>query len=182
MASYHAPGRVNLIGEHTDYAGGLVLPVAIDRGLTVDVEPAARIRLRSDAAPGLVDLDAGGAGDAAGFGRYVAALAVELAALGRRPVGLDGEIGGDLPARAGLSSSAALLVAVGLALCDAAGLELAPMALAERLPPGRGAGGRRSLRHHGPRGRRCSAGPGTRSCSTAPPWPTGWCRCRPTSA
>jgi galactokinase len=131
VARYHAPGRINLIGEHTDYAGGLVLPVAIDRGLTVTCEPAARIRLRSDAAPGLVELDADGGGAADGFGRYVAAAAAELAALGRRPVGVEGEIGGDLPARTGLSSSAALLVAVALALCDAAGLELEPMALAE---------------------------------------------------
>jgi len=114
VARYHAPGRINLIGEHTDYAGGLVLPVAIDRGLTVTCEPAERIRLRSDAAPGLVELDADGGGAADGFGRYVAAVAAELAALGRRPVGVEGEIGGDLPARAGLSSSAALLVAMCL--------------------------------------------------------------------
>jgi galactokinase len=131
VARYHAPGRINLIGEHTDYAGGLVLPIAIDRGLTVTAEPAERIRLRSDVAPGLVDVDAGGGGETEGFGRYVAALAVELQALGRRPVGIDGEIGGDLPARAGLSSSAALLVSVGLALCDVAGLELRPLQLAE---------------------------------------------------
>lgn len=131
MGRYHAPGRVNLIGEHTDYAGGLVLPAAISRGLILHCEPATHIRLRSAEPPGVVAVDAGGGGETDGFGRYVAALAVELAALGRRPVGIDGEIGGDLPARAGLSSSAALLVAVGLALCDVAGLELPPMALAE---------------------------------------------------
>jgi galactokinase len=127
---YLAPGRVNLIGEHTDYAGGLVLPVAIDRGLTVAGAPSGRIRLRSRVAPGLVDLAPDGSGETGGFGRYVAALAAELAALGRDPVGIDGAIDGDLPAGAGLSSSAALLVGVGLALCDAAGLHLAPMDLA----------------------------------------------------
>jgi galactokinase len=131
VARYHAPGRINLIGEHTDYAGGLVLPVAIDRGLTVIGERAGRIRLRSDVAPGVVELEADGAGAGVGFGRYVAAMAAELAALGRAPVGIDGEIDGGLPAGVGLSSSAALLVAVGLALCDVAGFELPPMELAE---------------------------------------------------
>jgi galactokinase len=127
---YRAPGRVNLIGEHTDYAGGLVLPAAIDRGVSVRVEPAARIRLRSGEPPGVVDLAADGTGATTGYGRYVAALAQELAALGRAPAGVDGVIESDLPPGAGLSSSAALLVAVGLALCDAAGFELEPLALA----------------------------------------------------
>jgi galactokinase len=110
---------VNLIGEHTDYAGGLVLPVAIDRGITLDCRPAAAIRLRSDAVP------------ASGFADYVAALEAELADRGRAPAGIEGEIASDLPVGAGLASSAALLVAVGLALCAAGGLELEPMDLAQ---------------------------------------------------
>jgi galactokinase len=121
VARYHAPGRVNLIGEHTDYAGGLVLPVAIDRGVTLICEPADRIRLRSTADPARVE----------GFGRYVEALAAELENLGIPPAGIEGHIESDLPLGAGLASSAALLVAVGVALLDAAGAGLDPMGLAD---------------------------------------------------
>jgi galactokinase len=130
VARYHAPGRVNLIGEHTDYAGGLVLPVAIDRGVTLTCAPADRIVLSSDADPAVVDLAPGGSGPAEGFGRYVAALAAELDLLGVT-AGIDGHLEADLPAGAGLASSAALLVAVGLALVDAAGADLERMALAD---------------------------------------------------
>ena len=133
MPSILAPGRVNLIGEHTDYSGGLVLPVAIDRGVTVGWRriPAA-IRLRSAEFPGLVELGADGAAPAglAGWGRYAAAVAELLRERGRPNTGLDGEVSSTLPVGAGLSSSAALTVAVGLALCRAADFELPPLALA----------------------------------------------------
>jgi galactokinase len=111
---------VNLIGEHTDYAGGLVLPVAIDRGVTLTCEPAGAVDVRSTADPARVE----------GFGRYVESMAAELERLGVAAAGIRGEIEGDLPIGAGLASSAALLVAVALALLDAAGAELDPMALA----------------------------------------------------
>jgi galactokinase len=123
-----APGRVNLIGEHTDYSGGLVLPIAIDLRVEVQVEPAERITLVS--VGDTVELAPDGGGEPAGWGRYVAAVAEELATLGREPVGIEGVVEADLPQGAGLGSSGALEVAVALALCDVAGFELEPLELA----------------------------------------------------
>src|ERR671934_1411389 len=108
-----APGRVNLIGEHTDYSGGLVLPIAIQLGITLTFEPADDVEL---AAPG---------GE-----RYVDAVVQELAELGRPDVGLTGTVAADLPQGAGLGSSGAFEVAVALALCAVADFELEPLQLA----------------------------------------------------
>src|SRR5918996_6262887 len=127
MATFRAPGRVNIIGEHTDYSDGFVLPAAIDRYVTVEGDPGGdTIRLRSDAFPEVVDVPADGAGDGQGWGRYVPAIAVELAGLGCPPVGFDGNVSSDLPIGAGLSSSAALEVAIALALCAAADFQPDP--------------------------------------------------------
>jgi galactokinase len=117
---FWAPGRVNLIGEFTDLAGGLVLPAALDLGVRLEVEPAEGIVLHSRELGGTARLAADGAGQAEGWARYVAAVAAELAALGRPPVGIAGEITSTLPIGAGLSSSAALEVGVALALCGVA--------------------------------------------------------------
>jgi galactokinase len=127
---YYAPGRVNLIGEHTDYAGGLVLPCAIDRGITLCATPAAQISLTSDRGGTPVVLTADGHGEADGWGRYAAAVAQELALAGRPPVGLRGWLSSDLPDGIGLSSSAALEVCLALALCDVAELTLPAIDLA----------------------------------------------------
>jgi galactokinase len=140
-----APGRVNLIGEHTDYSGGLVLPVAIDLGTTVSGQAdSARIVLRSTADRNAVELAADGSssGTPGGWGRYVAAIARLLAERGRPAVGLVGEVESTVPIGAGLSSSAALLVAVAFSLCDVAefaveSLELARLVrVAERVAVG----------------------------------------------
>lgn len=129
--AFWAPGRVNLIGEYTDVSGGLVLPAALDLGVVVEAVAADRIRLRSDAFEGSVDLDPEGTGsEAHGWARYVAAVATELGALGRPPVGLAGQVRSTLPAGAGLSSSAALEVALALALCAVADFPLEPLELA----------------------------------------------------
>ncbi len=116
----HAPGRVNLIGDHTDYTGGLVFPMAIDRGTTIEFEPGGTtIELTSDAEPPgsnsiVVALPvAGDPGTVTpAWARYVAAMALEIGSVS----GLTGSIRSDIPAGAGLSSSAALECAVGLAL------------------------------------------------------------------
>jgi galactokinase len=129
---YRAPGRVNLIGDHTDYAGGLVLPCAVDRHIGLTASPSAELRLESDRAAGVVALNADGTGTADGWGAYAAAVARELADAGRPAIGLAGALTSDLPDGAGLSSSAALEVCLSVALCDVArfplgGLELAAL-------------------------------------------------------
>jgi galactokinase len=128
-----APGRVNLIGEHTDYSGGLVLPVAVDCSVTVRWRPdRAAIRLRSTEFPETVELDSDGAarGELAGWVRYAAAAAGLLRERGRPAVGLDGTVSSTVPVGAGLASSAALTVAVALALCRAAEFVLPRLELA----------------------------------------------------
>jgi galactokinase len=130
--TFFAPGRVNLIGEHTDYTGGLVLPAALDLGVRIEgtATRSPTITLTSDRFPAIEVDVAGDGGIDRGWGRYVAAVAAELAALGRPPVGFVGSVSADLPIGSGLSSSAALEVAVALALTRTAGFELEPLALA----------------------------------------------------
>jgi galactokinase len=121
-----APGRVNLIGEHTDYNDGFVLPAAIDRFTTVEAEP------RDDR---VVTVDATDLGERDEFALdeierteswrdYVRGV-VELVGPDR---GADLRIASDVPRGAGLSSSAALEVAVGRALSELPGPELALLA------------------------------------------------------
>jgi galactokinase len=133
VSDVFVPARVNLIGEHTDYSGGLVLPVAVDLGVTLAwrLDPDS-IRMRSDDFRQPVELgcDGGTAGRLPSWGRYVAAVARLLHERGRRSVGLDGTIASTVPIGAGLSSSAALSVAVALALCRAADFELPALELA----------------------------------------------------
>jgi galactokinase len=116
-----APGRVNLIGEHTDYNSGLALPFAIERGITVTAEPAARYSAHA------LDLGQHDEFDlparTTGWRAFVHGTLAELEADGYavRPCRLT--IQGDLPRGSGLSSSAALSVALALALLAVAGEE-----------------------------------------------------------
>ena len=112
-----APGRVNLIGDHTDYAGGLALPMAIQLGTTVVGAPtdAGVVRLRSaeQAEPAVVPIDVDDpAAVLPTWARYVAGVVAELGTVG----GFDGTLTSTLPIGSGLSSSAALELAVALAL------------------------------------------------------------------
>ena len=123
-----APGRVNLIGEHTDYTGGLVFPMAIDRWTTIDYEIAGSgIVLDSADEDGTVSLSLGQPFDASmkpSWGRYVGAVASLLDS----PRSISGHISTTIPVGAGLSSSAALEIAVALALdCELPATELAQL-------------------------------------------------------
>lgn len=114
-----APGRVNLIGEHTDYSGLPVLPIAIDRGITVTAERGPTFTATSTGYEGSVTIDSG-APAPAGWERYVWAVAVVLDGVGPTRITVDS----DLPAAAGLSSSSALVVALIGALDRLWALEL----------------------------------------------------------
>lgn len=126
-----APGRVNLIGDHTDYTGGLVLPIAIDRWTDVSGHHADRVRLVSDDDPEIVEFDVNREPDLAKFtswGRFVAAVAAEIwACEPDRLTGFDGHVQSTVPIGAGLSSSASLELAVAVAL----GFSGTPRELAE---------------------------------------------------
>ena len=129
-----APGRVNLMGDHTDYSGGLVLPAAINRYVTLDVTPRSdgATVLRSQGFEGVTKLTSDGRLDQGGppWGRYAAAVHNELAELGRRGVGIEGSVRSDIPVGAGVSSSAAFEVALATAFCGVAGLAPDPKDLA----------------------------------------------------
>jgi galactokinase len=115
-----APGRANLIGEHTDYNDGLVLPLALDlETVLVGRRADGVVRLRSLDADGVAEVDLRtGAGSGTGWGRYVTAVARVLLDAGLPVRGVDGVVGTTLPVGAGLSSSAALELAVALALLE----------------------------------------------------------------
>ena len=128
-----APGRVNLIGEHTDYNGGFVLPTAVDLGIAIALVPTddRRVELtRLDTGEqGSVDLDA--IEPASGhWSDYVAGTAWAMQAAGLPTTGFRGVIGSDLPAGAGLASSAALELATAWALSGGKRPPADPMSLA----------------------------------------------------
>jgi len=125
-ATWFAPGRANLMGEHTDYNGGLVLPFALAQGITASAAPRpdALLVLRSKQMPGdLVTVPLAGLapGSVAGWAAYPAGVAWALQEAGYPVAGADIDIDSDLPVGAGVSSSAALECSVALALCELGG-------------------------------------------------------------
>ncbi|HXG54183.1 MAG TPA: galactokinase [Vicinamibacterales bacterium] len=131
---FRAPGRVNLIGEHTDYNGGFVLPMAIECETIVAAvrREERRVRVYSlnvDEAA-VFDLDRPGVPRRGIWLDYVEGVARALEDCGIQLSGADLMILSDVPQGAGLSSSAALEVATGLALLTIAGKEIDRVALA----------------------------------------------------
>jgi galactokinase len=119
-----APGRVNLIGEHTDYNDGLALPFAITAGVTVTATRARRPGTISVHAADLRQRDVFGLvdpGHVSGWRAFVRGAVIELQLAGYALTGSELTITGDVPRGRGLSSSAALEVAVCLALLGVAG-------------------------------------------------------------
>jgi galactokinase len=118
------PGRVNLIGEHTDYNDGLCLPFAIAQGVTVRAEALEDGRVEA-VAEDLGEDDAFDAAapprDGVGWRAFVRGTVGELGAAGHAVVGTRLSIAGDVPRGSGLSSSAALSTALALALLELAG-------------------------------------------------------------
>ena len=113
-----APGRVNLIGDHTDYTGGLVLPMAIDRHTTIVFERSDDVLATSSNFDGEVRFGLP-VGDAAAvqpaWGRYIAGVAAAMSERNMAPRGFTGTVTTTVPIGGGLSSSAALEVAAALA-------------------------------------------------------------------
>ena len=110
-AVFASPGRINLIGEHTDYNGGFVFPGAIDKGMIAEIKPngtgkvrAFSIDLNDYAEFGLNEEDA----PKASWARYIFGVCREIIKRGGQIQGFDTVFAGDVPLGAGMSSSAAL--------------------------------------------------------------------------
>jgi galactokinase len=133
-AIYSSPGRVNLIGEHTDYNGGFVLPGAIDKGITLAIKPNGTDKIRvfsldynEPAEFGLTEADK----PAQSWAKYIFGVVREIEKRGKKVNGFDAAFYGDVPLGAGLSSSAALESAFVYALDDIYGLGIDKFELAK---------------------------------------------------
>jgi len=126
---WFAPGRANLMGEHTDYNEGYVLPFALAQGVTATAAARADglVVLRSKQAPDepvTISLDSLAPGSVTGWAAYPAGVAWALRASGYAVRGASIDIDSDLPVGAGVSSSAALECSVALALCSLSGVSV----------------------------------------------------------
>jgi galactokinase len=125
---YRAPGRVNLIGEHTDYNDGFVMPAAIDFYTWAAIAPREdrKLRVYSEEFSEEVefDLDEADPRGAGHWSDYVRGVALWLGRAGYRLRGADLAIRSEVPIGSGLSSSAAIEVATGLAMLGESGLTI----------------------------------------------------------
>jgi galactokinase len=128
-----APGRINIIGEHTDYNQGFVLPAAIDRHIAVALRLRrdARVALRSDRYQAAVDLEALPTRRQGNWADYLVAVAREIDRLYDPGPGFDAFVASDIPVGSGLSSSGALEVATAVAMMAARGIEMAALETAQ---------------------------------------------------
>ena len=118
---YTSPGRVNLIGEHTDYNGGFVFPGAIDKGIYAAINPNGTDKIRAYSIDyqamsefGMREEDA----PKEPWARYIFGVVREIQKRGFQPKGFDTVFAGDVPLGAGMSSSAALESTFAFALND----------------------------------------------------------------
>ena len=118
---YASPGRINLIGEHTDYNGGFVFPGAVDKGMIAEIKPngtdkvrAYSIDLKDYVEFGLNEEDA----PKASWARYIFGVCREMIKRGVNVKGFDTAFAGDVPLGAGMSSSAALESTYAFAIND----------------------------------------------------------------
>jgi hypothetical protein len=166
LSVVRAPGRVNLLGEHTDYNGLPVFPMAVERDVVIlfGVRKDQRVNLVNTSywyPPRSFEISRNIRPFAPGnWGNYAKAAAQSLQQVIRRKLyGIDAVVMGDIPADAGLSSSSALGVAVGVALAEANALRIEPAR------PGGPAGEWREVCRSGERGDEpgcvaaCKAGP-----------------------
>ena len=133
-AFFASPGRINLIGEHTDYNGGFVFPGAIDKGMIAEIKPngtgkvrAFSIDLNDYAEFGLTENDA----PQASWARYIFGVCREIIKRGGNIQGFDTTFAGDVPLGAGMSSSAALESTYAFALNELFDLNIDKFELAK---------------------------------------------------
>lgn len=117
---YTAPGRINLIGEHTDYNGGFVLPGAIDKAMYCMIKPNGTANKVTAYALDLEELDEFSLNDVPvkQWAKYIFGVCSEMIKKGAKIQGFDVVFAGDVPLGAGMSSSAALESCFGFALND----------------------------------------------------------------
>ena len=127
-----APGRVNLIGEHTDYHEGFVMPCAVPQRTYVSLMKRhdTLVRLTSEQMPGLIEYDVGRERRTGSWGDFVQGLTLVLAEGGHRVSGFDLHVRSDVPVGSGLSSSAALEISTLRAIRAAFDLSLTDVELA----------------------------------------------------